>query len=169
MTMAIKQKALDREGLQEALLGLDTPPSDLEGTLDVMEEIHALKLEKHAVILGHWYMRDAVKLVSDYLGDSLDLSRVARATDADIILFAGVHFMAETAKILNPGKKVLLPTLEAGCSLAESITANDVKNLRKKYPDAAFVTYVNTTADVKAECDVCVTSANAPKILSRIQ
>ena len=166
--MAIKQKALDREGLQEALLGLDTPPSDLEGTLDVMEEIHALKREKHAVILGHWYMRDAVKLVSDYLGDSLDLSRVARATDADIILFAGVHFMAETAKILNPGKKVLLPTLEAGCSLAESIAPADVRKLREMYPQAAIATYINTTAAVKAETDVCVTSANARQVISKL-
>ncbi|MBI4148848.1 quinolinate synthase NadA [Candidatus Woesearchaeota archaeon] len=166
--MAIEQKILDREGLQEALLGLDTPPFDLEGTLDVMEEIHALKREKRAIILGHWYMRDGVKLVADYLGDSLDLSRIARATDADIILFAGVHFMAETAKILNPGKKVLLPTLEAGCSLAESIVPADVRRLRGMYPQAAIATYINTSAAVKAETDVCVTSANARQVISKL-
>src|SRR3989344_2479618 len=168
--MAIKNSVRSREELEELFLEQGLSGSDLECALDTVDSINKLKKEKNAVVLAHYYMRDGIKFgIADYVGDSLDLSKAAMETDADIIVFCGVHFMAETAKILNPGKKDLRPDLEAGFSLAKSITANDVKNLRKKYPDAAFVTYVNTTADVKAECDVCVTSANAPKILSRIQ
>lgn len=168
MKMAIEQKLMTPAELKRHLLfGRDALP-DLEGTVAVIDSINALKREKNAVVLGHWYMRDAVKLVADYLGDSLDLSKQARATTADIIVFAGVRFMAETAKILNPGKKVILPTLEAGCSLADSITGEDVQKLRAMYPDAAVVTYVNTTAEVKAESDVCVTSANVKAIIERL-
>ena len=149
--MAIEQKLITPAELRKQLLfGRDQIP-DLEETVAVSEAINALKREKNAVVLGHWYMRDAVKLVADYLGDSLDLSRRARETTADIIVFAGVKFMAETAKILNPAKKVILPTLEAGCSLADSITGEDVRRLREAYPDAAVVTYVSTTPDVMAE------------------
>ncbi len=166
--MAIEQNIMTPAELRKQLLfGRDELP-DLEHTVAVIEEINALKREKNAVVLGHWYMRDAVKLVADYLGDSLDLSRQAMETTADIIVFAGVKFMAETAKILNPAKKVILPTLEAGCSLAESITGEDVRRLRAMYPDAAVVTYINTTAEVKAESDVCVTSANAKAIISKL-
>ncbi len=140
-----------------------------EHLLEKIETINRLKQEKNAVILAHYYMRDSIKIgIADYVGDSLDLSKSAMRTEADLIVFCGVDFMAETAKILNPHKKVILPSREAGCSLAESITAEDVKKLRKDYPDAAIATYINTTADVKAECDVCVTSANAPKVISRL-
>ena len=166
--MTIEQTLMTPAELRKQLLfGRDELP-DLEETVAIIDEINALKKEKNAVVLGHWYMRDSVKLVADYLGDSLDLSRKARETTADVIVFAGVRFMAETAKILNPGKKVILPTLEAGCSLADSITGEDVTRLRTIYPDAAVVTYVNTTAEVKAESDVCVTSANAKTIIERL-
>lgn len=167
--MAIKNIVKGREELEEMFIDQGLSGSELENALNTVDSINKLKKEKNAVILSHYYMRDGIKFgIADYVGDSLDLSKAAMETDADIIVFCGVHFMAETAKILNPEKKVLLPDLSAGCSLAESITIGDVKGLRLQYPDAAFVTYVNTTADVKAECDVCVTSANAVKIVSKI-
>ena len=168
--MAIKNKRMSRVELGSYLSDHGRIAEfDLENVLDAAGEINRLKDEKNAVILAHYYMRDEIKLgVADYIGDSLDLSKEAKATDANIIVFCGVHFMAETAKILNPQKKVLLPNLEAGCSLAESITAEQIRDLRKQYPDAAFATYINTTADVKAEVDVCVTSANAPRIIAQL-
>ena len=128
-------------------------------------EINQLKKEKNAIILAHSYMTpDIMYGVADFVGDSYGLSRTAQKTKAKIILFCSVHFMAETAKILNPKKTVVVPTV-AGCSLAESITPQDVRDLRKKYPNAAVVCYVNTTAAVKAECDACCTSSNALRIV----
>ncbi|MDO8428769.1 MAG: quinolinate synthase NadA [Candidatus Diapherotrites archaeon] len=132
-------------------------------------EINRLKQEKNAVILAHNYqLPEIVFGIADFVGDSLELSRKAKETQAKRIVFCGVHFMAETAKIVNPEKQVLLPALDAGCSLAESITGQDVRNLRKQYPNAAFVCYVNTSAEVKAECDVCCTSANSVKIIQAL-
>ena len=128
-------------------------------------EINRLKKEKNAIILAHSYQTPDIKYgVADALGDSYGLSKRAKETDADIIVFSSVLFMGETAKIINPAKTVLVPS-RAGCSLADSITAEDVRALRKKYPDAAFVGYINTTAVVKAEIDVCCTSANAADIV----
>ncbi|MBI2597788.1 MAG: quinolinate synthase NadA [Candidatus Diapherotrites archaeon] len=132
-------------------------------------EINRLKLEKNAVILAHNYQRaEIIYGIADYHGDSLGLSRQAKETGADTIVFCGVHFMAETAKILSPKKKVLIPDHKAGCSLSESITSQDVLQLRKKYPHAGVVTYVNTSAEVKAESDVVCTSANALKIIEEM-
>ena len=167
-TMAIIPPKLTKEELIDKLEKSGLSGEELEKTILAIEEINRLKKEKNAIILGHYYQREAIKYVADFIGDSYDLSKAAKETNADIILFCGVNFMAETAKILNPGKKVILPTLEAGCSLAESITVADVRQLRKKHPDAAVVAYVNTTAQVKAEVDVCVTSANVVKIVSKI-
>ncbi|GBF51052.1 quinolinate synthetase [Leptospira ryugenii] len=137
--------------------------------LPLTEEINRLKKEKNAVILGHNYMTpDVFWGVSDIIGDSLYLSKMAKETKADIILFNGVHFMAETAKILSPQKKVLIADLKAGCSLAESITREDVRKLKAEYPGVPVVTYVNCSAEVKAETDVCCTSANAVQIVNAI-
>ena len=134
--------------------------------LDLSDEIFRLKKEKNAVILAHYYTPAEVQDVADLVGDSLALSQKAARTDADIILFAGVHFMAETAKILSPGKKVLLPDLNAGCSLAESCPADRFAAFRARYPDHKVISYVNTSAAVKALTDVCCTSSNAEKIVS---
>lgn len=129
-------------------------------------EINRLKKEIGAVILAHNYMTpDIFHCVSDFRGDSLQLAQEAAKTEAKIIVQAGVHFMAETSKILSPEKKVLIPDMEAGCSLASSITGEDVKLLRQKYPGVPIITYVNTSADVKAESDICCTSSNALKIV----
>lgn len=129
-------------------------------------KIEQLKKEKNAVILGHSYQTpDIVYGVADYIGDSYQLSLEAQKTDADVIVFSGVRFMAETAKILNPSKTVLLPAPGAGCSLADAITGEDVRALKKKYPGRPVVSYVNTTAEVKAESDACCTSSNALKIV----
>lgn len=131
--------------------------------------INRLKTERNAVILAHNYMTPQIfHTVSDYRGDSLQLARQASQTDAQIIVQAGVHFMAETSKILSPEKTVLIPDPLAGCSLAESITAQDVRTLKAKYPGLPVVTYVNTSAAVKAECDVCCTSANALQVVEDI-
>jgi quinolinate synthase len=132
------------------------------------KRIEELKNEKNAVILVHNYQRAEVQDIADYVGDSLDLSRKAAITDADMIVFCGVRFMAETAKILSPEKKVIMPKEEAGCPMANMITPDDVLNLRKKYPKAKVVSYVNTNADVKAISDVCCTSANAVEVVKNI-
>src|SRR6476660_1824670 len=131
--------------------------------------INTLKREKNAVILGHDYMTPEIfHCVSDFVGDSLALAREAARTDAKVIVQAGVHFMAETSKIICPQKTVLIPSMEAGCSLASSITGADVRLLRQKYPGLPVVTYVNTSADVKAESDICCTSGNAVKVVEAI-
>ncbi len=133
-------------------------------------EINRLKKEKNAVILAHNYMTpDIFHGVADIVGDSLALAREAAKTEADIIVQCGVHFMAETSKILCMDKKVLIPDMKAGCSLAEGITANDVKLLREKYPGVPIITYVNTSAEVKAESDICCTSGNAVKIVEAME
>ena len=131
--------------------------------------INALKKERNAVILAHNYMTPEIyHCVADITGDSLALARRAAETDADVIVMAGVHFMAETAKLLNPDKTVLIPDLRAGCSLAESITAADIRKLREKHPGVPVVTYVNTSAEVKAESDICCTSGNAVAIVESL-
>jgi quinolinate synthase len=139
----------------------------------LVDEITALKQTRRAVVLAHNYQRPEIFQVADFVGDSLELARKAATVDADVIVFCGVHFMAETAKILNPGKTVLLPNLGAGCSLADSITGEALAERRAEltavYPDLAVVTYVNTTAEVKAESDVCCTSSNAVRIVERIE
>jgi len=132
-------------------------------------EINRLKKQKNAVILAHNYMTPDVFFgVGDITGDSLKLAQVAAETDADMIIQCGVHFMAETSKILSPNKKVIIPDMDAGCSLAESITGEDVRKLKAQYPGIPVVTYVNTSADVKAESDVCCTSSNALKIVNAL-
>jgi quinolinate synthase len=131
--------------------------------------INRLKRERNAVILAHNYqVPEIYHTVADIVGDSLALAMQAATTDADVIVLCGVHFMAETAKLVNPQKTVLVPDLKAGCSLADSITAADVRLLRERYPDVPVVTYVNTSAEVKAEADVCVTSGNAVQIVNAL-
>ena len=131
--------------------------------------INALKKERNAVILAHNYqVPEIFHLVADIVGDSLGLALDAAKTDANVIVLCGVHFMAETAKLVNPGKTVLVPDLKAGCSLADSITAADVRLMRERYPDTPVVTYVNTSAEVKAESDICCTSGNAVKIVKSL-
>jgi quinolinate synthase len=138
------------------------PPMEWPVHAPLIAEINRLKREKHAVILGHNYMTPEIfHCVSDFVGDSLALAREAARTDARVIVQAGVHFMAETSKILSPQKTVLIPDVKAGCSLAASITAADVRLLRQKHPGLPVVTYVNTSAEVKAESDICCTSGNA--------
>jgi len=136
--------------------------------LDLQKEIQNLKEEKDVVILAHNYQIPEVQDVADFVGDSLGLARQAAKTDHTRILFCGVHFMAETAAIISPQKKVLIPDLEAGCSLSDSITVDDLKKWKKEHPDAITVGYVNTTADIKAELDYCCTSSNAVNIVKAI-
>jgi quinolinate synthase len=134
-----------------------------------IEAIHRLKESRNAVILAHNYQTPEIfHCVADLVGDSLALAREAMTVDADVIVLAGVHFMAETAKLLNPRKKVLIPDLEAGCSLAESITPENVRQLRRTYPGVPIVTYVNTSAAVKAESDICCTSGNAKAVIESL-
>lgn len=132
------------------------------------EEILELKRKKNAVILAHYYQESEIQDVADFIGDSLELSRKAKQTEADIILFAGVHFMAETAKILNPGKKVLIPDLNAGCSLSDATPPPMFKKFREQNPDHLAITYINCSAGVKALSDIICTSSNAVKIVSQI-
>lgn len=150
-------------------LGDVVPDVELRYKAQLADQINRLKKDRNAVILGHNYMEPALfHSIPDYRGDSLELSRQAARTDKAIIVFCGVKFMAETAKILNPNKTVLLPSLQAGCSLAASITADDVRALKKQFPGAPVVSYVNTYADVKAESDVCCTSSNAAAVVKSL-
>lgn len=145
------------------------PDFELRMKAELAVQINKVKAEKNAVILGHNYMEPALYYsIPDHVGDSLDLSRKAAKTDKDIIVFCGVKFMAETAKILNPTKKVLIPSEKAGCSLAASITADDVRELKRRFPGVPVVTYVNTYADVKAESDICCTSSNAVAVVESL-
>ncbi len=145
------------------------PPMEWPTFEPDIEAILRLKRERNAVILAHNYMTPEIfHCVSDIVGDSLLLAREAQHVDADVIVMAGVHFMAETAKMLNPSKTVLIPDLRAGCSLAESITAEDVRVLRKLHPGVPVVTYVNTSAEVKAESDICCTSGNAKRVVESL-
>jgi len=145
------------------------PDVELRYKAEIAVEIEALKKQRNAVILGHNYMEPALFYsIPDFTGDSLDLSRKAAQTDKDVIVFCGVKFMAETAKILNPSKTVLLPSDKAGCSLAASITADDVRALKARFPGVPVVSYVNTYADVKAESDICCTSSNAVAVVESL-
>lgn len=153
----------------KAMLADVVPDFELRLKSELAAQINELKIEKNAVILGHNYMEPALFYsIPDYVGDSLDLARRAAQTDKDIIVFCGVKFMAETAKLLNPSKTVLLPSEKAGCSLAASITAEDVRELRRRFPNVPVVTYVNTYADVKAESDICCTSSNAVAVVESL-
>ena len=140
----------------------------VDNSAQIRNRIEELKRGKHAVILAHYYTLPEVQEVADFLGDSLALSVRAQSVDAEIILFAGVHFMAETAKVLCPGKKVLIPCPEAGCSLAESCDARDFAAFKARYPGHTVVSYVNTTVGVKALTDICCTSSNALKVVESI-
>jgi quinolinate synthase len=152
-----------------AKIGAYTPEPELWIKAKLADEINQLKKERNAVILGHNYMEPALfHTVPDIKGDSLYLSREAAKTDKDIIVFCGVRFMAETAKILNPEKTVLIPALPAGCSLAAGITAEDVRQLKMLFPGVPVVTYINTYADVKAESDICCTSGNAHAVVESL-
>jgi quinolinate synthase len=166
-------KETDRKKMYRAMkaqLANVVPDFELKLKAEIAAEINRLKAEKNAVILGHNYMEPALfNTVPDFVGDSLELARRAALTDKEIIVFCGVRFMAETAKILNPAKTVLLPSEKAGCSLAASITAEDVRQLRRQFPGVPVVSYVNTYADVKAESDICCTSGNAVAVVNSLQ
>ncbi len=141
---------------------------EVDPTLDLVAEIQKLKKEKNAIILAHYYQESEIQDVADYIGDSLGLSQKAESTDADMIVFAGVHFMAETAKMLNPNKKVVLPDLKAGCSLADSCPAPIFAKFKEKYPDHVVVSYINCTAELKTLTDICCTSSNAEVVINSI-
>ena len=160
--------ARETDGLYAKVSGV-IPKIEWPVYAPVVAEINRIKRQKNAVILAHNYMTPEIfHCVGDFVGDSLALAREASATSAKIIVQAGVHFMAETSKILSPEKTVLIPSMEAGCSLASSITGADVRLLKQKYPGLPVVTYVNTSADVKAESDICCTSGNAVKVVEQI-
>jgi quinolinate synthase len=160
--MKAPQLVIDRL-YDQGFLDLEIDPS-----IDLEVEIRRLKKEKNAVILAHYYQYSEIQDLADYVGDSLGLSQQAAKTDADMIVFAGVHFMAETAKMLNPNKKVLLPDLKAGCSLADSCPPEDFKAFKEKYPDHIVVSYINCTAELKTLTDICCTSTNAVQIIESI-
>lgn len=149
--------------LNKGWLDIEADPS-----LDLFKEIALLKKEKNAVILAHYYQNPDIQDIADYIGDSLGLAQEAQKTNADIILFAGVHFMAETAKILNPLKKVLIPDLKAGCSLADSCPPEEFAEFKKRHPDHLVITYINCTADIKALSDIICTSSNAVQIVESL-
>lgn len=144
---------------------LDKP---IDPRLDLFEEIQKLKKEKNAILLAHYYQESDIQDVADYIGDSLGLAQQAAATDADIIVFAGVHFMAETAKILNPNKKVLLPDLNAGCSLSDSCPPDQFAKFKEQHPDHIVITYINCSAGMKALSDIICTSSNAQLIVESL-
>ncbi len=153
------KERLDRNGF----LDLEVDP-----TIDLYKEIERLKKEKNAVILAHYYQESEIQDLADYIGDSLGLAQQAAKTDADIIVFAGVHFMAETAKILSPQKKVLLPDLKAGCSLADSCPPHLFRKFKEKYPNHIVVSYINCTAELKTLTDICCTSSNAEIVIRSV-
>lgn len=157
--LTLARQHLERKGF----LDIDVDP-----TLDLVKEINRLKREKNAVILAHYYQDAEIQDIADYIGDSLGLSQKAAATDADVIVFAGVHFMAETAKMLSPQKKVLLPDLKAGCSLADSCPPPVFREFKKKHPDHVVVSYINCTAELKTLTDICCTSTNAVQVIESI-
>lgn len=157
--LTVAKKNLNNNGF----LNIEADP-----TLDLFEEIEKLKREKNAIILAHYYQEPDIQDIADYIGDSLGLSQKAEETEADLIVFAGVHFMAETAKILNPSKKVLLPDLKAGCSLADSCPPHIFSKYKEKYPDHVVVSYINCTAELKTLTDICCTSTNAVHIIESI-
>jgi quinolinate synthase len=159
LDMHIQKLNLEKNGF------LDLP---VDPSLDLFEEIKKLKAQKNAIILAHYYQEPDIQDVADYIGDSLGLAQQAEKTTADIIVFAGVHFMAETAKILNPSKKVLLPDLKAGCSLSDSAPPELFKKFKEKYPDHLVITYVNCSAGMKALSDIICTSSNAEKIIESL-
>ncbi|RWF08343.1 MAG: quinolinate synthase subunit A, partial [Mesorhizobium sp.] len=164
MTAALPMAAALYERVRRVI-----PPIEWPAFTEDIHAILALKRERNAVILAHNYQTPEIfHCVADIVGDSLALARKAMTVDADVIVLAGVHFMAETAKLLNPGKTVLIPDLGAGCSLADSITAADVRLMRQRYPGAPIVTYVNTSAAVKAESDICCTSGNALQVVESL-
>jgi len=136
--------------------------------MEILDRIRKLKEEKNAVILAHYYVEGALQEVADFVGDSLELARRAKEAEGDIIVFCGVYFMAETAKILNPDRKVLIPYYKAGCLMADMAIAEEIKEFREKNPEYAVVTYVNSSADVKAVSDICCTSANAGRIVESL-
>jgi quinolinate synthase len=148
---------------QKGFLDLEIDP-----TLDLVAEINKLKKEKNAVILAHYYQESEIQDIADYIGDSLGLSQKAAETEADMIVFAGVHFMAETAKMLSPNKKVVLPDLKAGCSLADSCPPELFRKFKAKYPNHVVVSYINCTAELKTLTDICCTSTNAVQIIESI-
>ena len=141
---------------------------DIDPSLDLFHEIEILKKKKNAVVLAHYYQEPDIQDVADYIGDSLGLAQQAAKTEADMIVFAGVHFMAETAKILNPKKKVLLPDLKAGCSLADSAPTDKFRAFKEQHPDHIVISYINCTAEVKAMSDILCTSSNAQKIIESV-
>ena len=147
---------------------LTAKPTAQATPFDLFEAIQALKKELNAVILAHYYQEPDIQDIADYIGDSLGLSRQAAATDAEVIVFAGVHFMAETAKILNPEKQVLLPDLDAGCSLADSCPPDAFAAFKAQYPDHVVVSYINCTAEIKAMSDIICTSSNAVSLIQQI-
>ena len=160
--------AVTRSSPRERLDGV-LPDIEIAALAPVIEEIEELKESRNAVVLAHNYMTpDIYHGVADMKGDSLALARLAKKTDAEVILMAGVHFMAETAKIVNQSKTVLIPDMDAGCSLADAITGADVRLLRERYPGIPVVTYVNTSAEVKAEADICCTSGNAVQVVESL-
>jgi quinolinate synthase len=159
MNVEVAKKSIEEKGFLDV---------DLDPSLDLFSEIEKLKKEKNAVILAHYYQEPDIQDVADFIGDSLGLAQQAEKTNADIIVFAGVHFMAETAKILNPGKKVLLPDLKAGCSLADSAPPALFKKFKEKYPGHIVISYINCSAGIKALSDIICTSSNAAYIVESV-
>lgn len=154
---------INKDILEKGYLDIKVDP-----TIDIFEEIKKLKREKNAILLAHYYQDSDIQDVADYIGDSLGLAQKAAATSAEMIVFAGVHFMAETAKILNPNKKVVVPDLKAGCSLADSCPADKFAEFKAKYPDHIVISYINCTAEIKALSDIICTSSNAVQIVKSL-
>lgn len=164
LTAAALHERLSKIGMGAATCNYDM--ETCERMVPLINKINRLKKEQNAIILAHSYVASEIVYgVADHVGDSYGLSKIAMEEECDTIIFAAVRFMGETAKILNPSKEVLIPGLDSGCTLADAITGADVRKLREEYPDHAFICYINTTADVKAECDVCVTSSNVYDIV----